>query len=252
MDRRPPLTLAVAQPPCTAGDLAANVAEHTAVVRRTPARVVVFPELSLTGYVLDAAPVDPLDGALGPLVEACADAGCVALVGAAVTADRRRHITTLGVTGHGVVVAYRKVCLGGDETAMFTPGASPAVHTVDGWRLGLGICKDTASADHLDATAALGIDVYVAGLVHRPDELAEQDARGERIARRVRVPVAFASAAGPSGSAYPMTAGHSTVWSSDGVPVARLDEGPGGTAVATIGGDRVSAGHGSSAPWLGS
>ena len=52
---REPLRIAVAQPVCVRHDVAGNAVRHARVVRSARARVVVFPELSLTGYELDAA-----------------------------------------------------------------------------------------------------------------------------------------------------------------------------------------------------
>jgi hypothetical protein len=49
-----PLEIAVAQPSCVPGDVAANVVAHCDVVGEADARLVVFPELSITGYVLDS------------------------------------------------------------------------------------------------------------------------------------------------------------------------------------------------------
>lgn len=51
---REPLTIAVTQPLCMRYDVAANAATHAATVRCAGAPVLVFPELSLTGYELDA------------------------------------------------------------------------------------------------------------------------------------------------------------------------------------------------------
>jgi hypothetical protein len=45
-----PLIVAVAQPPCSGYDVAANALAHARAVRAAEARVVVFPEMSLTGY----------------------------------------------------------------------------------------------------------------------------------------------------------------------------------------------------------
>ncbi|MBV6696836.1 hypothetical protein KV557_06810 [Kitasatospora aureofaciens] len=77
------LVVAVAQPRCVAYDVAENAVAHAEVVRAARAPVVVFPELSLTGYELDAALVRPEDERLAPIVAACAETGAVALVGAA-------------------------------------------------------------------------------------------------------------------------------------------------------------------------
>lgn len=106
---RSPLKVAAAQPPCVGYDVAANAVIHAHTVHAARARVVVFPELSLTGYELDAAAVALDDVALAPLVEACAAAGAVALVGAPVQdEDGRAFIATVQVDGAGVRVAYRK------------------------------------------------------------------------------------------------------------------------------------------------
>ena len=69
------LTIAAAQPMCRAYDVARNAVSHAEVIHAAAARVVVFPELSLTGYVLDAAPVHPDDDRLRPVIDACAGVG---------------------------------------------------------------------------------------------------------------------------------------------------------------------------------
>ena len=231
---RAPLLIAAAQPPCEAGNVAANGQAHAEAVREAGARLVIFPELSLTGYELEAGTVSLTDAALRPIVDACAETGSVALVGAPVGDDGQRFIAALRIEGTGATVAYRKSHLGGHEPARFTPGDGPTAMTVDGWRLGIGICKDTGMAAHTAGTAELGVDVYVAGLVHLPEELAEQDARGRRIAAACRSYVAFASFAGPTGGGYDATAGESTIWSPDGGVIARASDAPGDLARACL------------------
>lgn len=198
------------------------------------ARVVVFPELSLTGYELNADAVDAEEAALRTIVAACAETQSIALVGAPVAEHGRRFIATLRIGETGAEVAYRKSHLGGDEPRRFSPGDGPATIDVDGWRVGLGICKDTGVPKHIAATAALDIDVYVAGVVHLPSELTEQDARGKRIAATCDSYVVFASFAGPAGGGYDETSGHSTIWSPDGRVLARARTSPGDVAVAEL------------------
>jgi predicted amidohydrolase len=233
---RRPLVVAAVQPPLVARDVRANAAAHAEAVRRAGARVVVFPELSLTGYELTAAgPVSPSDPTLGPIVRACAETGATALVGAPVAGGPGGpHIATLRVDASGVAVVYRKVHLGGDEPARFARGAGPAVIVVGGWRLGLAICRDIKVDRHAAETAALGMDAYVAGLVHRPDELAVQDARGVATALMYRVYVVFASCAGPTGGGFHRTAGSSTIWAPDGAVLARASARAGEIARATV------------------
>ena len=231
---RGPLTIAVAQPRCAAKDVRANALEHATVIRRVDARLVVFPELSLTGYELDAAPVSVDDGALAPIVGACAEMGAVALVGAPVAGENGNNIATLRVDAGGAEVGYRKSHLGGDEPHWFAPGDGAVAIDVDGWRVGLGICKDTGVDAHVAGIAALGVDLYVAGLVHRPEELEIQEERAARIARACHAYVGFASFAGPTGGGYACTAGVSSIWAADGTVLASAGTEPGDAARLTL------------------
>ncbi len=51
---REPLTIAVAQPLCVSFDVEGNALRHADAVRAADARVAVFPELSLSGYEMEA------------------------------------------------------------------------------------------------------------------------------------------------------------------------------------------------------
>ena len=229
------LAVAAAQPVCVSGDVAANAATHATVVRAARARVVVFPELSLTGYELDAPAIGVGDPRLGPIVEACAETGAVALAGAPVDPDGGRpRIAMLAVDEHGVTVAYEKMWLGGAETDRFIPGGRPAVLSVDGWRLGLAICKDTGVPQHASDTDALGIDAYVAGVLEAREDTAVVDERARRVATAHRVWVVIASFAGATGGGYDRPAGRSGIWTPDGVAVARAGREPGEVARATL------------------
>ncbi|MER7791377.1 carbon-nitrogen hydrolase family protein [Streptomyces sp. NPDC097640] len=231
------LTIAVAQPRCVAHDVRANAAAHAEAVRAAGARVVVFPEMSLTGYELDAVPVAPDDERLAPIVAACAEAGTVALVGAPVPGP---CIGMLAVDGEGARAVYGKVYLHGSEAAHFVPG-EPAVIEVDGWRLGLAICRDTGIPEHAARTAALGIDGYVAGVVHADREAGLHGERARRVAADHGVWVATAAFAGPTGGGFDRTSGRSGIWSSGGELIAEAGAAPDDVARAVFDGRPQSA-----------
>lgn len=223
------ITIAVAQPRCTPYDIAANVAAHAEAVRAAGARVVVFPELSLTGYHFDA-PVVPFDQ-VEPLVAACAEAGAVAFAGAPVAGP---HIGVLEVSGAGVRVAYRKVWLGGGEPVRFRPGDAPAVVEVDGVRFGLAVCKDTGVPQHAADTVALGVDVYAACVLEHSWDSGVLDERARRVAAEHGVWVAMASFAGSTGEGYGSAAGRSAVWDPAGGIIARAGAEAGAVVRAVI------------------
>lgn len=231
-----PLRVAVAQPAVVHGDLAATAAAHADAVARAGARLVVFPELSLTGYVLDAPAVALDDAAWAPLVSACAERGTTALVGAPVEESGRRSIAVVAVDGSGVRVAYRKVHLHGEERDRFTPGPGAVVVEVDGWRVGTAVCRDTGIAEHTAATAALGVDLYAAGVVDEPAALPVIRSRAVTNARACGAPVAVASAAGPVGPrhGFPETAGGSAVHDADGTLLKAAGAAPGELVVVEL------------------
>jgi predicted amidohydrolase len=232
---REPLIVAAAQPPCIPHDVAANAETHAATIRSARARVVVFPELSLTGYELDAPAITVDDPRLAFIVVACAETGSLALVGAPVHGEAgRSHIAMLAVDGAGATVAYRKMWLGGSEPGWFAPGGTPAVLDVDGWRLGLAICRDTGVPRHAADTAALGIDAYVAGVLESAADAAVPEERARRIAADHHVWVVVASFAGSAGGGYAHAAGCSGIWAPDGVAVARAGAETGAIARATL------------------
>lgn len=234
------LTVAAAQPAVVTGDLAANAGRHAEAVVAAGARVVVFPELSLTGYDLDAPPVDLADTRLSPIEVACARTNTLALVGAPVDGPGGPHIAAIAIGPASddqrarARVVYRKTHLGDAEAERFRPGTGPSLIEVDGWRVAIGICKDTGIAEHVGAVADLAPDLYVAGLVDHPHEVAEQERRARGIAATTGAAVAFASFAGATSGGYTQTAGCSSIWSAAGRRLALADTRPGAIVSATL------------------
>ncbi len=229
------LQIAVAQPRSRLLDVGENVERHAVAIRDIEARVVLFPELSLTGYSMQAQPIEPNDPRLSPVVEACAATNAVALVGAPTrSVDGGLSISTLRVDGSGVSVAYNKMFLGGDEPQHFRPGDEPAAIEIDGWRLGLAICKDTGVPEHAAQTAALGIDVYAAAVCETESDRDVQTTRAAHVINDHAVWVACASFAGPTGGGFEDTAGRSAIWRPDGRTALRLGRSAGQTAMTTL------------------
>lgn len=228
----PMLTVAVAQPVIGLNDLSGNVASHADAIRAADSRLAIFPELSLTGYDIDAPVVDLDDPLLKDLVDACAEKESVALVGAPVGEAGRLSIATLRIDADGVSVAYRKTWLHGEEFTRFTPGSGPSTIDVDGWVVGLAICRDTGQSQHTAQMAAHDVDLYAAGVVDVASDVVECQARAFVISRALAAPVAIASFAGPTGGGFDETAGHSAIFAADGTKLAEAD-GLAGSMVRT-------------------
>jgi predicted amidohydrolase len=233
MSERPEtLTVAAAQPELRPGDLAFNARAHAEAIRAAGTRLVVFSELSLSAYAMAAPSVALDDPELDQIVAACAETGAVALVGAPLREGDVDFIAMLRIDGSGLEVAYRKMYPDEEESRRFQAAADPAVLELDGWRLGLAICRDTMMFEHAPATAEFakrsgigGIDAYVAGSLTTAPALAKRDKRMAQLASGYDMWVVQACAAGP-GSDLPAM-GNSAIWSPDGSVAARADTEPG-------------------------
>lgn len=169
---RPSLRLAAAQFDAVGGDLDHNIARHVELLEAAAAEgaaLVVFPELSVTGYcsgLLDrdaaACAVDPGGAALSGLRAACARLAIAAVVGAPVKGAHGLHLSAIVVDRGGAIErVYHKMYLDPDERKWFVRGERPEQITLDGWKLGLGICYDSSFPEHARGYALAGADAYL-------------------------------------------------------------------------------------------
>jgi NAD+ synthase (glutamine-hydrolysing) len=145
------LRVALAQINPTVGDLRGNarkVTDYTARARDEGAALVVFPELTLSGYppedlLLKTSFLDAAQIALRELAAQTRD--IVAIVGYPEQAEDVYNTAAVLADGE-VVAAYRKLYLPNygvfDEQRYFQSGAEAAIVEVNGIPIGLSICED--------------------------------------------------------------------------------------------------------------
>jgi NAD+ synthase (glutamine-hydrolysing) len=159
------LRVALAQINPTVGDIAGNarrVAEYTSAARDGGAALVVFPELTLSGYppedlLLKTRFLDDVAGALAEL--ASQTHGIVALVGFPERADDVYNSAAVLADGE-VVAVYRKMYLPNygvfDEQRYFQSGAEAAIFELNEIPIGISICEDIWEPGPPAMTEALG------------------------------------------------------------------------------------------------
>ena len=154
------------------GDLEANTGQVEAAISAAAdegARLVVFPEATLTGYVFHdreaaaAAAIEAGGPELLAIAGACrsSDAWCV--VGAIEREEERLHNSLFLVGPAGPVGSYRKIhtlCLGVDRFT--TPGREPPpVFDLPIGRIGLNICYDGSFPETARALKLAGAQLIV-------------------------------------------------------------------------------------------
>ncbi len=168
--------------------------------------VVVFPELTLSGY-------PPEDLLLRPSIDIRVNRAleqlCAALTGPgwAVLGYPRRIDGALynvaGVIHRGQVVAeYRKQCLPNyqvfDEKRYFQPGDAPCVIDIEGVRVGLTVCEDIWFEQPAQQAAQAGAELLL-NLNASPYHRGKRGERWQQLGRRAReagIPVVYVNLVG--------------------------------------------------------
>jgi len=242
-------SIAVAQTCPVAGDVQANLDEHVRLARLAAAegaQLVVYPELSLTGYELGLAnglAFAENDPRLASLLDVAALYSLMLIAGAPVRIGSRLHIGAFILAPDRTVGIYTKHYLGA-----FAPSASrdgvipPAEATVfhagelnplvrfDGSVAAVAVCADIGRAAHPQQAADRGAQIYLASMFVIPSDFAGDVAKLQRYAAQHSMMVALANFGGPSGGLA--AAGRSAIWSESGEVLIQL--GPAGAGIAVV------------------
>jgi predicted amidohydrolase len=219
------LIIAAAQSMSVPGDISRNVAHHLrfgTIAAERGAQLLVFPELSLTGYELTIArsnAVRPDSSDLDPLRHLATHAHMIVVVGAPVLNDHDQlHIAALTFRPDGSVVTYTKMFVHQSEEEVFTSGPGGPTLLVENAAIALAICADATHPQHAATAAARGANVYAVGVMITEDGYARKVAFLKNYALEHRMAVLLANYSGATGGW--VSAGKSALWSEDGQLVA--------------------------------
>jgi predicted amidohydrolase len=164
-------------------DVAANVDDHVrliGVAARHGAQLVLFPEMSLTGYLREGAQALAFcryDRRLQPIIHASRHAGCVAIVGAPLTLEDRLYIGSFVVHPDSTVQIYTKQFLHDGEEACFDSRTDLDPHPHLGADLlSLAICADITHSEHAANAARARTSLYAASIFYSVRGVAEAHA----------------------------------------------------------------------------
>ncbi len=210
-----------------AGDFEANLATHAAMVGRAvaaDARLVLFPELSLTSYEpsLGARMAREVDRTRLAELQVLADQhDVVIMAGLPAPAGAGTTISMVILQAGKPVTMYAKQLLHQDEMPWFVAGQGQVVVPLGQHVAAPAICYESVQAVHSDGVAALGADIYLASAAKSAQAVAAAFGHYSTAARQHGMTVLFANALGPSDDF--ISAGQSAVWDASGNLVAALD-----------------------------
>lgn len=198
------LTVAVVQFRSTT-DLVDNVRRHCDYIRKCAkdgARVVVFPECSITGFfdenVAKASKAD-IDKAEAAVCAAAKEANVYAIVGSPTKTDTVTYNSAVVITPEGKIIErYHKVHLAGESWA--TPGDHLSVFPIDGTLCSIIVCHDERYPElvRLPVIAGARIVFYISSESGVTEEQKIEPYRAQIVARAVENIVYIAYANSPA------------------------------------------------------
>ncbi|MFE5794793.1 carbon-nitrogen hydrolase family protein [Streptomyces sp. NPDC056503] len=238
------MLIATAQFAPVAGDVEANVRTIAGLVREAGAagaRLVVFAELSLTGYEPALVREDPAlvlaedDPRLEPVREACRATGAAAVVNGPVRGGGSLPgLTTLviGPDGSPLTRYDKRHLFHGAETDTFTAGTEDGRFELGGLRFALATCYDNRFPELAERAAADGCAVYLASSMLEAGNDSFETVYPAR-ARDFGLYVALANSLGPSEVGE--GGGMAGVWGPDGERLADAGSRKPGFVLAEVG-----------------
>lgn len=217
----PAFQIAAAQVPSIRGDVAANVRTHAAAIAAAAVReiaVLVFPELSLTGYEPDLAvefALAPTDERLTPLGQLAGEHRMTVIVGTPLrNGNAKPYLGAILFGPDGHTQTYAKMHLGGNEPTYFAPGNEPQMFAAERETIGVAICADASRLSHPQTYAEGGGTIYAAGVFLTAEWYATDAPRLAGYAGRFQMLVVMANHAASVGTLA--SVGKSAVWSPTG------------------------------------
>lgn len=233
----PPFSIAAAQIAAVRGDITRNIEAHAraiGVASQHGVRVLIFPELSLTGYeptLAASLAFTPDDARLAPLAQLAREHHLTFVVGAPLAANPLPRLGAIVFSDTGDLATYSKIHLHAGEEKYFSAGDTPLVLHRGVHAIGLAICADLTHADHARRYADLHATVYAAGVcISQRGYDADADLMRSH-AMRHRLLAVLANHNTQTGG-YDV-AGKSAVWSPDGRRLAQADRTSDALVIAT-------------------
>jgi predicted amidohydrolase len=221
------MELCVAQSRPIKGDIEQNIEHHQRLIDRAVAHqadIVIFPELSITGYepTLAKQLATTADDSRFDVFQSIADAKNI-IIGIGVPIKNTAGVCISMVLFHprAARLIYSKKYIHADEEPFFISGKNLSTVIADKPNVALAICYELSIPEHAAQAASSGANIYLASVVKTPKQLEGATARLAAIARQYSMTVLMANCVGECDGAQ--CGGSSSVWNNQGVLLGQLD-----------------------------
>jgi predicted amidohydrolase len=222
------MRLCVAQTRPVTGDIRTNIEKHNVIIASAQserADVIVFPELSLTGYEPTLASrlvCDPDDREFLVFQRTVDETNTVIGVGMPTRSGNGICISMVLFRPHQSKLIYSKRYLHRDEEPFFVTGNNLGPLTLGETKIAPAICYEISIPEHAEDAIADGANVYLASVNKSVNRIDDALQRLRDIASGYAIPVLMSNCVGfCDGTAC---AGRTSIWNEKGALVGQLDD----------------------------
>ena len=214
------MKICIAQMASVAGHIDENVKKHQDMVitaAQNAVDIIVFPELSLSGYepsLAEGLALQPEDIKFDAFQSMSDEYGTFIAVGYPVKFSDGIKITMVIFQPEKETLFYSKQLLHPDEMPFFKQGKQQTTVSVAGKVVVPAICYESLQPTHALEAAQLGADLYVASVAKSANGVVRAYAHYPAIARKHGMFVLMANAVGKADNF--ICAGQSAIWDREG------------------------------------
>ena len=226
------MRLCLAQSRPVKGDIECNIQNHLHLIDLAISMsgdMIVFPELSLTGYeptLANELATDFRDPRFKTLQQRSTDSKIIIGVGIPTMSDHGTHITMILFHPDKEAESYSKKYLHIDEEPFFSSGKNFTVLNVNDVSIAPAICYELSVPEHAENAARNKAHIYLASVAKFTSGIEKATQRMSEVARKYAMTALMVNCIGECDGAE--CAGRSSVWDNTGSLLSELngkDEG---------------------------
>lgn len=222
------MRIAIVQIEAIKGNIEKNLKKHLMWIKeviRHQTDVVVFPELSLTGYepgLAESLATNQDDTRLDDIQNLSDENDITIGVGLPTKDEGDVLISMIIFQPHKERITYSKQYLYPPEESIFRAGKNPLVLRFETEVVSPAICYETTSKAHCEFAKRNNATIYMASVLSSINGIDEEQKRLSEIARNNRLITLMANYVGKSGGYE--CAGKSSVWNENGELIGQLGD----------------------------
>lgn len=233
------MRISVAQIESVKGDIANNIIKHKKVINlaiKNKVEVIVFPELSLTGYEPTLAKklaINEKDNRLKEFQEIANTHSITIGLGAPTQNDSGICISLIVFQPNKAIYTYSKKYLHPDEENFFVSGKNKTNRIGKENNIALAICYEIFVPEHPEKSLTEGVDVYIASVAKGKSGVDSAKDTLPKIAKKYSVSVLMSNAIGLSDNF--VSSGGSLILSNEGEILTEFSNKNEGIMIIDIG-----------------